>query len=600
MRFPLFNRRARVVNQSVKAAKRATRFRPAIEALEGRELPATTIFVVPTSQPVDVKHRHSLKDALPFAGPTGTVIIEPGATADSASVDITLIGGINIKGDDNVPGSILPRYDLNIKTSQVNLFNLNLGNLVVDPTASNTTVTKSQIVNFTETGATSGAGHNTLSQNVITGEVDLQGNSGLLQGTGDQVDHNTFQSATPIMLELTNSNSTQIRENSFYGDGPNQVGIIVRSNSDKVVVANNHIALTGTGSTVAIELINTGGAAGNILGASVLDNELSTGGTGTGIYCNIFGTGATFVAQLEGNDLHGNLKGVDINGITNSATGAGNIDLGGGSSALGSSKGGNNFRSFDGANGHYAIRLRNTDANVSVSAKFNTFDVGINPAAVVQTGSNGGTGTIDVSSALNADRAFVQNLYVHQLGRAGDPAAGTELDGWVAQLPTIGRNGVVHSILYSPESLNRIIDRFYLTYLGRASGADERAGWVSMVQNGQSIDQIEASFISSPEFLGHINTDFVQALYINILGRTGSATELAGWYNVLPQLGLQGVAAQFTGSQEHRKNTVSDYFERFLHRTPTDAEATGLANVSGDLLSIEGLVLGSDEFYNKG
>jgi hypothetical protein len=559
---------------------------------------AATIFVVPLSQPVDVTHRHTLADAMPFAGSTGTVIIMPGATADPGPVNVS-ISNLTIKGDANAPGSILPKYDLNISGLNTTLMNLNLGS--VTTTASGVTVTRSYMVNFTETGAATGVGNNTITQNVISGKLDLQGNSGLFQQTSDLVQRNTFTSLSPIIVQLTNSTGTQILDNIIYGSASGQVGIQVRSNSDNVLIANNTIHLNGPGTPFALVLINTGGAAGNIVGAKVLNNVLDAGSAGTGLYCNVFGTGAFFAAQIEGNDFNGNKVGVDINGINNSATGAGKIDIGGGTNAFGTSKGGNNFRNFNGQAGQFAINLHNTDAGITTSAKNNTFKVGVAAGTVVRDGANGGgTGSIDVSAVLNTDRAFIQNLYTKFLGRTGNPVGGSELDGWVAQLGTLGRAGVSHNILYSSESLNRIVDGFYVTYLGRASGADERVFWVNTIAGGGNIDSVEAGFISSPEFLAHSNTDYVQALYINILGRTGGPSELAGWYQQLPQLGLQGVAAAFTNSKEHREKTVTKYFENYLHRSPVGNEAVNFAAAQGDLLSLLGVMLANDEFYNKG
>ncbi|CAN5309676.1 hypothetical protein BH10PLA2_BH10PLA2_31810 [soil metagenome] len=570
--------------------------RPGIEALEGRELLASTIFVVPLSQPLDVTHRHTLADAMPFAGSSGTIVIQPGATADAGPVNVT-ISGLTIRGDANAPGSILPLYDLNISGLNTTLSNMNLG--TVTTTASGVTISRSVLNSFTETGAATGVGHNTISQNVISGKLELGGNSGLFQQTVDVVEHNTFNSLSPIIVQLTNSNGSQIRDNIIYGAGASQIGIQLRSNSDSVIIANNTVHLNGTGAPFGVVLLNTGGAAGNIVGAKVLNNVLDAGPTGTGLYCNVFGTGAFFAAQIEGNEFHGNKIGIDINGIAG-ATGAGKIDIGGGTNAFGTSKGGNNFRSFNGLNSHYAINLHNTDAGITVSAKNNTFDVGVAAGTVVRDGANGGgSGTIDVSAVLNSDRAFIQNLYTKFLGRTGNAVGGSELDGWVAQLGTLGRGGVSHNILYSSESLNRIVDGFYVTYLGRASGADERVFWVSTISGGGNIDTVEAGFISSPEFLAHSNTDYVQALYLNILGRTGGPSELAGWYQQLPQLGLQGVASAFTNSKEHREKTVTKYFENYLHREPVGNEAVTFAAAQGDLLSLLGVMLASDEFYNK-
>src|SRR5262249_54017031 len=129
------------------------------------------------------------------------------------------------------------------------------------------------------------------------------------------------------------------------------------------------------------------------------------------------------------------------------ATGAGHVDLGGGSNAFGVSKGGNNFRGYDGQSGHFATNLHNTDAGIIVSAVSNIFDLGVNTSLVVRDGANGGGPGTRTPRALNADCSFVQNLYTKLLGRAGDPAPGSELAGCVSLLPTLGQQGVVHGIL---------------------------------------------------------------------------------------------------------------------------------------------------------
>src|SRR5262249_44475079 len=143
---------------------------------------------------------------------------------------------------------------------------------------------------------------------------------------------------------------------------------------------------------------------------------------------------------------------------------------------------------------------------------------------------------------------------------------------------------------------------YYLRFLGRADNGTEELGWVKAVQTGAlTLDQVEAGFIASPEYQGHINTDYVQSLYLNLLHRTGSAPELAYWNAQLPQLGLAGVAASFTGSFENRVNTATQYYQDLLDRTPQPGEAANLANgFKGDLLALEAAVLGSGEYYVKG
>jgi hypothetical protein len=583
-------------NKSRQHRLRRECFPPYLEALEARALLAANLFVAPISTPGDATHMHSLTNALLAANSGDTITIEPGASPDPGGAVAVNVPNLTIHGDPNVPGSILPRYDLTLNASNLTLDNLNLG--AVTAFINHETITRSQLIRFTEMGGVSGVGHNTLSQDVITGFVDLQGNSGLLQVTGDVIDHNTFTTSAAVALKLTNSNLTTVQDNTIIDDNTGATGIDVRSNSDHVLIANNHIQMTGSGGPTALILENNGGA-GNILGAKVLDNTFDTSGSGTGLYVNLYATGSGLVAMVQGNDFQANKIGVAINGVPG-ATGAGNIDLGGGSTSLGNSLGGNNFRGFDGNNVHYSISLYDTDPGVGVLAQDNIFNNGIFAKSTVSDGTiNSGTGVVTVSPKLSPYESFVQSLYHHLLGRTGSIA---EIDGWVAELPAMDYGGVVHAILYSTESLDRIVGGYYLRFLGRADNGTEELGWVKALQTGaMTLEQVEAGFIASPEYQGHINTDYVQSLYLNILHRTGSAAELAYWNGQLPRLGLAGVAAAFTGSFENRVNTATEYYQELLGRTPQPGEAASLASgMQGDLLALESAVLGSGEYYIKG
>jgi hypothetical protein len=569
----------------------------AIENLEDRSLMSSTIYVVPMPQAVDVTHRHTVTDAMSFAGSGGTVVVEPGAVADIGNVLVTL-DNITIKGDPAFSWGSLPRYDVDIGANGVILQNLNLGTVSVSNTSNNLLVGLSRINNFIELGAASGVGHNHLSNDLITNAVDLQGNSGLFQSTDDLIEYNQFVGSAAIMLSLENSNFTTVQHNTFNGDASSQFAIQVRSNSDDVAITDNTIKLTGTGQPLGIYLVNTGGA-GNIVGAQVLDNTVSTADNGLGLYVNVFGTGAGFEAQVQGNDFQNNYVGVEIDG-TSGATGAGNIDLGGGSNAFGTSKGANDFRGYNGVGGHYALRMFNTDAGITVVAQKNIFDVGINPSLVDQDGSDGGTGIVDASNPLDADHAFVQNLFTKLDGRVGDPTAGGEVEQWIAKLPKLGRKGVAKAILYSDESLDRIIDQTYLRYTGQTALAGDKATWAKLLRGGANLTKLEASVASSPLFLAHTSTDYVQALYLNILGRPATALESTKGYKSLTSLGLKGLAASIAGTKERRNDFVTDLYQTFLHRAPGAQEVTTAAAKSSNLLALELNVLDGDEFYHFG
>jgi hypothetical protein len=246
-----------------------------------------------------------------------------------------------------------------------------------------------------------------------------------------------------------------------------------------------------------------------------------------------------------------------------------------------------------------AIELTATGTNVTIFARQNIFTAGVNPSTIAFDASHGAgfSGMLDVSSALSTQRSFVQTLYNQMLGRTG---AISELDPWVQVLNTQGQSAVVQGIAKSSEALTRVVDGLYLRFLGRAALIGEESGWIAYLQGGGTLEAVENAFLTSQEYINHINTDYVQSLYINVLGRTGSPAELAQWHNNLQSLGFAAVANAFTHSGEYRLDTLRSYFQTFIHRTPSDAELTPLVNSTSDLFTLSEVVLSSTEFFNNG
>ncbi len=63
------------------------------------------------------------------------------------------------------------------------------------------------------------------------------------------------------------------------------------------------------------------------------------------------------------------------------------------------------------------------------------------------------------------------------------------------------------------------------------------------------------------------NERYVQSLYVNFLGRSGSLAELDAWVAHLPSLGRSGVADQIAHSREAREHAVDGFYLRFLGRS---------------------------------
>jgi hypothetical protein len=566
------------------------RARLLLEGLETRLTPAA-VFVVPLSVLTDGAHFHTLTSAVAAAGASGTVTVEPGTTPDPAPVNVNQ-PSIVIQGDPNIPGDILAPYDINVLANGVVLTNLNLGNVQMGGGVNTTAVNRSLVRNITELVAGANNGASAITQNFITGTVTLNGTTA--GATSDLVANNTFASLSAVMLSLTTSSGDIVAQNQFFGNLTNQVAIqVVDSGTagSPTTIANNNISLAGLAS-FGINIFQNAG----ITAANVLNNAINTNGTGRGI--SIFMNNETLIRVLaQGNELHNNAVGIAVRGDgVNTLT---NIDFGGG--AL-SSLGGNNFRGFTatGSLAAAAILMTNTPATATVAAANNMFANGISPTTVINDGVHGsgtGTGSINVTTELSLQRSFVQALYNELLGRTGSLS---ELDVWVAVLNAQGQSAVANGILRSPESLGRIVDSFYVRFLSRSSDPGGRAGWIMFLQNGGNLEQMTTSFVTSTEYINRVNTDFVQSLYINVLGRTGSQTELAAYNNNIQSLGLTGIANAFSFSTEYRANNVVSYFMTFLHRTPSSTEVANIVALPGDLLTLQAFILSSPEYFTNG
>ena len=294
--------------------------------------------------------------------------------------------------------------------------------------------------------------------------------------------------------------------------------------------------------------------------------------------------------MVQGNDFHNNAIGVSIAG--SSSNDAGIVDLGGG--VLGS-LGGNNFKSFT-ANATPAINAISIyNAQVrNVAATSNMFVNNIIPSNVVYLHNSA---IPNLGGPLSTPQSFVQAMYNELLGRTGSLA---ELNGWVTILAAQGQAAVANDILRSTESLGRVVDQLYIRFLGRQSDAGGRAFWIGLLQNGTPLETVEAGFLTSPEYLHHINTDYVQSLYINILGRTGSPNELASWYARIQTLGLAGIANGFLTSQEYRADSVSADIAAFLHRPAAATELGNFIAMHTDLFGLETAVLSTPEYFTNG
>src|SRR5262249_43823051 len=95
---------------------------------------------------------------------------------------------------------------------------------------------------------------------------------------------------------------------------------------------------------------------------------------------------------------------------------------------------------------------------------------------------------------------------------------------------------------------------------------------------------------------------FVQALYTDELGRTGSTTELDLWVNMLDGSGGQAaVVAGIANSTEARAGVVTGWYQTYLGRSPSAAEVSAQVTALGSQTQEQVLsgILGSTEFFSR-
>jgi hypothetical protein len=174
----------------------------------------------------------------------------------------------------------------------------------------------------------------------------------------------------------------------------------------------------------------------------------------------------------------------------------------------------------------------------------------------------------DYGSLSNSD--YVQQLYRNVLDRAADQGG---LQYWTGLLASGASRGDVlvgfsQSFEFESDTVstagtpeNAEAYRLYTAALDRAPDPGGLAFWSAQLANGATPTQVAQGFIDSPEFQSDYasmtTSDFVAALYENILHRTGDPGGEAFWTGVLEKGGSEAsVIVGFSDSIENIAQTA--------------------------------------------
>ncbi len=164
--------------------------------------------------------------------------------------------------------------------------------------------------------------------------------------------------------------------------------------------------------------------------------------------------------------------------------------------------------------------------------------------------------------------ALARALYVDILGREGDAAG---VNGWTAALAGgADVRAAAQGFAGSAERYNNLVTAAYQAALHRAPDPGGARGWLGMMVQGGTINDLNAALFSSEEslaVLGGGDTEvWVDGVYQALLGGGADTVERAYWTTVARQVGRYSVARDISTSGEARDRRLNGYYLGLLGR----------------------------------
>jgi hypothetical protein len=176
------------------------------------------------------------------------------------------------------------------------------------------------------------------------------------------------------------------------------------------------------------------------------------------------------------------------------------------------------------------------------------------------------------TSPTGAER-IAEALYAALLGRPSDPGGKAYFVGRINSGAPM--QAIVREILRTPEYTENQVRSYYRSFLGREADAGGLGFFSSQLRAGVSSSVVITGLLASDEYFARVgsNSNFVDSLYVQILGRDGDGDPgAAGWKAEL-QSGAKSRADAVRGfldSLEARQRLLSAAYNAFYKR-PSDA-----------------------------
>jgi hypothetical protein len=210
---------------------------------------------------------------------------------------------------------------------------------------------------------------------------------------------------------------------------------------------------------------------------------------------------------------------------------------------------------------------------------------------------------LEERSLLDAN-AFVRSLYANVLHRFSPSDA--EVNGWVNLMQNgMSTQQITGSFLGSTERLGVVVNTDFNVYLERNADQQSLNFWVQQMANGMSQDQVAAAILGSQEYMtlhAATNDGFIKGVYQNVLKRAAEDGALAYWTQQLDNgASRTDVATAILGTHEAHMRDVDTIYAEFLGRMADQNGATSWANAldAGRSESdVIGAIINSPEYIN--
>ncbi len=262
----------------------------------------------------------------------------------------------------------------------------------------------------------------------------------------------------------------------------------------------------------------------------------------------------------------------------------------------------------------------NGQANGQGNGQGNGQDNGLVKRLSSQAASGGGAGDVQQSAAGQFDfmepgspnQMFVAQAYQDLLDR---PVDSSGLQSWSGALDagTLTRNQVVQGIENSLEGRTLAVNHAYQQILGRQADTSGLNNFVQFLQNGGTVQQLNAILASSPEFqneaqaqntttgLTTANEKTVDFLFQKVLNRTADSSGLASLSTALDNGTTPlTVATAVVFSAEANADLVNGFYTKFLKRSADNAglqQFTQALGNGGDVEAVVAGIVGSNEYF---